>query len=447
MSSARCNPVPATRFALVDCNNFYASCERVFQPRLEGRPLVVLSNNDGCVIARSAEAKALGLPMGAPYFRIEALARRHRVAVFSSNYALYGDLSRRVMQVLGQFAPVQEIYSIDECFLDLAGFSGDLTGYALDLVRTVRRWTGIPVSIGIAPTKTLAKLANRLAKQGQSPHGPVLDWRGLSAPDSVLAGVPVEAVWGIAGRWGSRLRALGIEDAWALRDADPRLLRQHFGVVMERIVRELRGFACLSLETVPPPRRQIHTSRSFGIRLTARKDLAAAVAHFAARAGAKLRAQGLAASALNVFIQTSPFDSARLPYANAATFAFEAPEWDTGVLIRAALRGLDRIYRPGPEYQRAGVMLLDLVPAGHRQGTLFASEPRDLARIARRMEVLDRINRAYGRGTLRYGSEVVSDGWHMRARLKSPAYTTRWEDLPVVRAGLSLSHRDAGMPR
>lgn len=423
-------------FALVDCNNFYASCERVFQPRLEGRPIVVLSNNDGCVIARSNEAKAMGIPMGAPFFKIERLARRGGVVVFSSNYALYGDMSRRVMQVLGRFAPRQEIYSIDECFLDLAGLPWDLTPYALEMARTVKRWTGIPVSVGIGPTKTLAKLANRIAKKGGSPDGPVLDWSRLDDSCAALARVAVEDVWGIAGRWGQRLRALGIEHALALRDADPKALRREFGVVLERIVWELRGVSCLALETVPPPRQQIMVSRSFGTRIVGKDPLRAAVASFAARAGEKLRAQGLAAGALQVFIHTSPFDERRPYYANAHTLAFVAPTQDTGALLRVASRGLDRIYRPGHEYQKAGVMLLDLAEAGRRQGTLFAApEAVDPERMARLMEALDRINRRHGRGALRYASEAVSDEWRMRQRLKSPGYTSRWGELPVVRAG------------
>jgi DNA polymerase V len=421
-------------FALVDCNNFYASCERVFQPKLKGRPLVVLSNNDGCVIARSNEAKALGIPMGAPYFKIQTLARQDGVAVFSSNYALYGDMSRRVMQVLARFVPTQEIYSIDECFLDLAGLPWNLAAYALDIARTVQQWTGIPVSIGIGPTKTLAKIANRLAKQGQSADGPVLDWTRLDDPDTALSKVSIEDVWGIAGRWGQRLRALGIGDAQALREADPKALRREFGVVIERIVWELRGVSCLPFEMVPPPRKQILTSRSFGTRLTAYTDLRAAVVSFATRAGEKLRAQGLAAQALNVFVQTSPFNAARPYYANAATFTFETPAQDTGVLIRAALRGLERIFRSGPAYQKAGVLLLDLVPAGFAQGSLFAATSGDPSRSARLMEALDRINREFGRGTLRYASEAVSDSWRMRARLKSPAYTTCWDELPSVKA-------------
>jgi DNA polymerase V len=422
-------------FALADCNNFYASCERLFAPRFEGKPIIVLSNNDGCCIARSNEAKALGIPMGAPYFKIEKLIRENHVAVFSSNYTLYGDLSRRVMQVLAPFAPRIEVYSIDECFLDLAALPFDLTPYALGIVKTVLQWTGIPISIGIAPTKTLAKLANRMAKKGQSPDGPVLDWSRLPYPEAALAAVPVEDIWGIASRSGARLRQLGLDNALALRDADTRLLRQSFGVVMERIVHELRGTSCLPLEIAPPPRKQIMVSRSFGERVTALDDLRAAVASFAARACEKLRAQTLCAQALTVFIQTSPFDTSRPAYANALTIPLESPSQDSALLIRLALLGLARIFRPGFAYQKAGVMLLDLVPEGLQQGSLFALELADPARSGRLMETLDRINRTFGRQTIRFGSEALSDQWRMRARLKSPAYTTRWDELPRVRAG------------
>jgi DNA polymerase V len=421
-------------FALVDCNNFYASCERVFQPRLEGQPIVVLSNNDGCVIARSNEAKALGIPMGAPYFKFEKMMRENGVRVFSSNYALYGDLSRRVVQVLARYAPAYEVYSIDECFLDFSGLSQDLTGYAQEIARTTRQWTGIPVSIGIASTKTLAKIANRMAKKGLSPTGPVLDWNHIADPGASLAAVPVEDVWGIAGRWGERLRALGIAHAGALREADPKRMRGEFGVVMERIVWELSGLSCLSLETVPPPRKQILTSRSFGEKVTCLDDLRAAVTRFAARAGEKLRAQGLSAQALCVFIHTSPFDPVGPHYSNAVTLAFDSPSQDSGLLIRTAGRGLERIYREGYAYQKAGVMLLDLVPVGMEQISLFTPEAADPIRSSRLMQALDQINRRHGRQSIRFAGEGLSNRWLMRTRLKSPNYTTRWEELPTVGA-------------
>ena len=421
-------------FALVDCNNFYASCERVFQPRLEGRPVVVLSNNDGCIISRSNEAKALGIRMGAAYFKIAAELRRQDVAVFSSNYPLYGDLSRRVMQVLAGCAPAMEVYSIDECFLGLAGMRRDLTAYGLEIARRVRRWTGIPVSIGIAPTKTLAKLANRLAKQGRSPAGPVLEWSRLAAPEEVLAALPVEDIWGIAGRWGAKLRALGISNALALAEADPGRIRKLFGVVLERTCRELQGLSCLPLELAPPPRRQIMVSRSFGERLRTRDDLRAAVTAFAGRAGEKLRVQRLRAGAITVFLHTSPFDAAGPHDANSATRVLDPPGRDYGRLVRCAVQGLEQIFRSGFAYQRAGVLLLDLVPATAVQGVLFPGIAADGGRADRLMDSVDRINRLHGRSTIRYAGEILSDRWHMRQHLKSPAATTRWADLPAVHA-------------
>ena len=421
-------------FALVDCNNFYASCERVFRPALEGRPIVVLSNNDGCVVARSAEAKALGIPMAKPWFKLEADLRGQDVTVFSSNYALYGDFSRRVMQVLAGFCPRLEVYSIDECFLDLSGAPGDLTALGLEIARTVRQWTGIPVSVGIGPTKTLAKVANRLAKKGQGPAGPVLEWTRLPDPRGTLAGLAPEDVWGISARWGERLRRLGLASALALAEADPRLLRKAFGVVMERIGRELAGVSCLPLELVPPPRKQILVSRSFGERLSKLEDLQGAVAAFAARAGEKLRRQRLRTRAVTVFVQTSPFTDAEPFYANGATLVLDRPTRDTGRLVRVADQALTRIYRPGLAYQKAGVLLPDLSPEGVEQGLLFAEPPADDARSDRLMDRLDALNRRPAHRAVRYASELLSDRWHMRQRLKSPAYTTDWRALPVVRA-------------
>jgi len=421
-------------FALVDCNNFYASCERVFRPALEGRPVVVLSNNDGCVISRSNEAKALGIPMAAPWFKIEERLRGCGVAVCSSNYALYGDLSRRVMQVLAGCAPALETYSIDECFLDFTGLPGDLTARGLDIARTVRQWTGIPVSVGIAPTKTLAKLANRLAKKGRSPAGPALEWARLPNPQETLAGIAVEDVWGIAKRWGARLRALGIAQAQALAAADPRLLRREFGVVVERICRELQGVSCLPLELVPPPRKQILVSRSFGERIRSFAELRAAVSVFAARGGRKLRTQRLCAQAISVFLHTSPFDVVGPRYANGAMRPLDPPTRDSGRLIRAAVAGLEGIFRAGLAYQRAGVLLLDLVPADARQGVLFSAVPGDGARADRLMDCLDVLNRVPGRPAVRYAGELLGERWRMRQRRKSPACTTRWSELPVVRA-------------
>ena len=418
-------------FALADCNNFYASCERVFQPRLNGRPVVVLSNNDGCVIARSNEAKALGVQMGAPYFKIEQYAKQEGITVFSSNYALYGDLSQRVMRVLAGFAPRVEVYSIDECFLDFSGMSIDLTEYGQQICLKVKAWTGIPISIGIAPTKTLAKLANRLAKKGFLKQGAVLDWRTLESPDAVLKTVALDDLWGISSRLMKKLQSAGIQHALDLRNADPRIMRKQFGVVMERMVCELRGVSCIPLEEMPAPKKQIMTSRSFGTRLTDYGDLQAAITHFASRAGEKLRHQQLSTQALTVFIETSRFDAVGSQYANAATTEFELPTSDTRQLIHASHRGLTRIYKPGLSYQRAGILLPDLLPAGVAQTTLFDSS-NGSGRSVQLMTALDNINQKLGKNSICYGSEMISDRWHMRQKYKSPSFTTKWQELLTI---------------
>ena len=420
-----------TTFAIADCNNFYASCERVFQPHLNGKPVVVLSNNDGCVIARSNEAKALGVKMGDPYFKVEKFAQQESIAVFSSNYALYGDMSQRVMHSLSRYAPRVEVYSIDESFLDLSGLSQDLTLYCQDICKAVKQWTGIPVSIGIAPTKTLAKLANRLVKKGYSAHGAVLDWQTLTSADEILETIALEDIWGISRRWSEKLQALGIHHALALRNAEPKNLRQHFGVVIERIVLELRGISCILLEEMPPPKKQIMTSRSFGKKLTRIDDLRAAVTHFAARSGEKLRQQKLTAQAITVFIQTSPFDTSNPQYANSATTEFDRPTDNSAQLIAAAQRGLQHIFRAGLSYQRAGILLPDLLPAGVVQASLFDTGESS-GRTEQLMATLDNINRIHGKNAIRYASESISKGWHMRQQFKSPSYTTDWRELLTI---------------
>lgn len=433
MSSVRYRPDPPDKvFAIADCNNFYASCERVFRPELNGKPVVVLSNNDGCVIARSNEAKAIGIKMGAPFFQIERFAKQHSVAVLSSNYALYGDMSRRVMQVLAGFAPRIEVYSIDECFLDLTGLHTDLTDYCLEICAVVKQWTGIPISIGIAPSKTLAKLANRLAKSGRFRQCPVLDWRTVDDSDTVLAETTLTDLWGIAARSQSRLNLLGIADALALKQSDPKRLRGHFGVVMERIVYELRGLSCLDLEDVPAPRKQILTSRSFGEKLTGYDDLRAAVTYFATRSAEKCRQHKLAAHALTVFVETSPFDTRQPFYANSATFEFQLPTHDSAQLQRAAQRGLARIFRPGLSYQRAGVLLPELLPEGVAQLSLFSGGEQS-NRSDELMQTLDAINRRYGRSSIRYAGEILSQRWRMRQQFKSPSYTTNIHELLTIR--------------
>lgn len=416
-------------FALVDCNNFYVSCERLFQPSLEGRPVVVLSNNDGCLVARSQEAKALGLPMGAPYFQVEKTIRANQVAVFSSNYALYGDLSRRVMQVLASAAPAIEVYSIDESFLDLTGVAAP-AALCQHLVQRVRRWIGIPVSVGIAPSKTLAKLANRLAKQGLGECG-VLDWTSRADAPALLARTPVEDLWGISRRWGERLRALGIADAGALIRAPTPWLQAHFGVVMVRMVRELQGHACLSLEVIPAARQQIIVSRSFGQPVRTWPELRAAVTHFASRAGEKLRAQGLLAQALTVFLETERGEPRQRPAPVSHTLGFSPAMADSAALVNAACQGARSRFQANTSYRKAGVLLFDLI-AQNAPG-LF-DDPAAQRQACQRMRAFDAINARFGRGTLRFGGELGGGTWRMKAERRSGVCPTNWQALPRVLA-------------
>ena len=416
-------------FALADCNNFYASCERVFQPALEGRPVVVLSNNDGCVVARSNEAKALGIVVGTPYHLNKAMFEANGVAVFSSNYQLYGDMSARVMATLGALAPDMEVYSIDEAFLRLDGFARrDLAAMGLDIRATVLRWTGIPVSLGIAPTKTLAKIANHVAKKRTATG--VFDMRGAAAREPVLADLPVEGIWGVNKRLGARLRALGIRTALELARAEPRRVRQAFSVVMERTVLELRGVACLDLEDVPP-KQQIMSSRSFGKPLTELEPVAEALASYAARACEKLRRQHSKAGGIHVFLATNRFKKEDPQYTNGASAGFDHPTADTAVIIKRSRALLERLYRKGYRYKKCGIMLLDLVPEGHAQEHLFT--PREPPRGDRLMRALDGINRSMGPGTVFHAAQGFKRDWRMRCGRRSPRYTTKWGELPAVR--------------
>ena len=417
-----------THFALVDGNSFYCNCERVFRPDLAGRPLVVLSNNDGCIVSRSREASALGLPMAAPYHQLRGLLRRHRVAVFSSNYALYGDMSRRMMQVIGEFAVEQEIYSIDECFLRLPD-SIDRRAHGLDIRRSVWRRVGLPCAVGIAPSKTLAKLANRLAKQERAHRG-VFDWSQLdaaSAAQTLRRTAPGE-IWGIGRGLSEQLQRHGIEHALALRDSDPTWLRRRFGVVTERIAHELAGTPSLDFEQIMPDKQQILSSRSFA-RLTDDRDtLCASIAHHATLAAEKLRAQHCVAAIVGVTLRTNPHRTDLPQYRNYGCTALPQPCDDTLALTGAALAALDSIYQPGYAYQKAGVLLLEIRPTHNTQYDLFAPTPDP--RRAALMHTLDNINRRHGRGTLRVGAELLSDEWKMRQEHLSPCYTTRWDQLP-----------------
>ena len=424
-------------FALIDANHFYVACERVFNPRLEHRPVVVLSNNDGCVVARSPEAKAVGIPMGAPWFQCRAVAQQHGVIALSSNYALYADLSARLMTVLADFAPHQEIYSIDECFLDLRSVPAAVrSAHGHAMRQRVQRWLGLPVCVGIGSSKTLAKLANHVAKK-QPDYDGVCDFGALT-PDALtmlLAGLDVGQVWGIGSRLTARLNRRGIHTVQELREADPKTLRRGFGVVMERIIEELRGVSCLALATLPPPKQQIMASRSFGRPVTTVAELQAAVAHHLARATAKLRRQRSQVQTLQVFIGPDRFGASAPAVAHAPTSSLlrlSTPTRDTARLTAAAVPMVAALYRPGIRYRRAGVMLMELTPVARVQGHLL--EPAEDERTAARLAVLDQINARWGQGTLRLAREGFQKPWAMRRTRCSPAYTTRWEELPIVSA-------------
>ena len=414
------------RFALVDCNNFYASCERVFDPRLVGVPVIVLSNNDGCVVARSAEAKALGIKMGVPFFQIDPFCTRHGVRVFSSNYTLYGDMSRRVMRVLADWAPAMEVYSIDEAFLDVSHFEEDQLQHELTSLRArVYLWTGIPVSIGVGRTKTLAKIANDIAKRGTG-----VAVLSAEHETQAMAGLPVSDVWGIGRRLTAALEPLHITTAAQLRDADTRQLRERFSVVVERTVVELRGTSCLSLEDITPARKTLMVSRSFGDKVTCLADLEAAVSTHAARAAEKLRAGRQVAEHIEVFMHTSPFDKTTKPYTARAVTALAHASADTRVIASATLALTRRLFKPGHRYAKAGILMLGLSEAEKATPTLFAGT--DDRRSRALMTTVDRLNADYGRGAVRFASTKMGKAWRMRVDRRSRSYTTRWDELPLA---------------
>lgn len=422
---------------LLDINAFYVSAERSMDPALAGRAVVVLSNNDGNVVARSNEAKALGIGMGQPTHEIRPLINSGRVRALSSNYTLYGDLSARVMTIAAAAVPAIEVYSIDEAFLDLAGIA-DPVALSTALVARVQRWTGLPCCIGIAPTKTLAKLANHAAKQSSRldpGHTGVVDFRDVGARGPVLDALAVDEVWGIGGRLRERLARLGIGTAGELRDANAADLRRRFSVVVERTVRELRGTPCMPLESTPPARRQVVCAKAFGVPVKDIRRLSEALAAYVTTASGKLRRQGLVAAAAQVWLATNPFNPRITQYSRAATLRLTTPTADTADLIAQARRALVRLYRPGIEYHRVGIMLLDLAPASKCTRPLFEAAAGRSARSEGLMRALDRINEQMGRGTLRFAREGFEHEWRTRASRRTPAYTTRLAELPVAKAG------------
>ena len=414
-------------FALVDGNNFYVSCERAFNPGLEGRPVVVLSNNDGCAVARSNEAKALGIGMGQPWYQCRELARAHGIVALSSNYTLYADMSQRMMAILGGFAPRIEVYSIDEAFLDVSALPGDLTAQGQRMRAQVRQWIGIPTCVGIGPTKTLAKLANHIAKMRPAWAGVCdLTAQACGEMDALMDSIAVGEVWGIGARLAGHLQAQGITTVRALRDLDPGLARRRHSVVLERTVLELRGMSCLPLEPTAAPKQNIICSRSFGQPVTTLDELRQAIVTYASRAAEKLRRQQGAAQAIEVFIQSSRFKSPF--YGPCVRIGLANPSDDSRVLVKAALQGLERIYRPGWAYVKAGVELQAIQPrdSGWTADLLAAPDPRS----APLMRALDAINARMGAGTLRLAGAGRDPAWAMNRGRLSPAYTTRLGELP-----------------
>jgi DNA polymerase V len=419
------------RIALVDVNNFYVSCERVFQPRLEGVPVVVLSNNDGCAVSRSAEAKALGVAVGAPWHLMKDLVKKHGIIGLSSNYVLYGDMSRRVMSVLAQFAPDQEIYSIDESFLDLTPQPHvDASGIGAVIRGRIKQWTGLPVCVGVGPTKTLAKLANHVAKKRPEWNG-VCDLGALppDALDALFAEIGVRNVWGIGPRLESKLVAEGIRTVADLRALDPAIARQWFSVVLQRTVSELRGIACLDLEDVAPNKEQIIASRSFGAPVYSADELAEGIRSYMTRAAEKLRRQGSIAGMVGVWLETNRFRPQDPQYRPSVSARLPQATDDTLRLVGFATALMRRIFRAGYRYVKAGVMLLDLRARSIVQGSLFDASPEFDERRTRLMAVLDRASTKWGRGVLAPGSAGMTARWAMKREYMTPAYTTRWAEL------------------
>lgn len=419
-------------FALIDCNNFYASCEKLFRPDLKHSPVIVASNNDGCAVARSAEAKALGIKMGAPLFQIAETIQRYGVHVFSSNYALYADISNRVMTVIESEVPRIEVYSIDEAFADLTGVSNaiPLERFGTELQRKITKWVGIRTCVGIGPTKTLAKLANYGAKKYPKTGG-VVDLTSSARQRKLMAITPVDEVWGVGRRISKRLEFMGIHTALQLADANYKMIRREFSVVLERTARELNGESCLDLEEVSPTKKQIVVSRSFGERIEHLESLSSAIASFVVRGLEKLRNENRAACHLTVFVRTSPFSKHEPQYSNSATHRFSIPSQDTRDFLEVASRLTRQLYRPGYRYAKAGIMLSDFYAPGVFQPSLFDdSKPR--ANSQALMQVLDKVNSSRT-GSLCFASQVKRDDWKMKRDRLSPAYTTRWQDIPLVR--------------
>ncbi|WP_047536685.1 Y-family DNA polymerase [Methylotenera versatilis] len=419
--------------ALIDVNNFYVSCERVFNPKLINIPVVVLSNNDGCAVARSNEVKALGVGMGAPWFKFADLAKQHGIKALSSNYALYADMSNRVMNILREFSPDQEVYSIDESFLELTAFKSlDLINYGQQMRKRVLKWTGLPVCVGIASTKTLSKLANHCAKKRSEFNG-VCNFNAMPVIelDNLLGQIGVGEIWGVGRKLAPKLQALGYNTVLDLKRADANALRQQFSVVMQKTIHELNGIVCIEMEEIAPPKKQIVSSRSFGHAVYDYNSLSESITLYMSRAAEKLRKQQSFAGSVYVFIRTSEFKPNQPYYSNGMTLPMPSPTDDTRQLANVALWGLKQIFKPNFKYAKAGVMLSELVPSAGVQTDLFSQvqvSPKSNALMA----AMDKINRKMGKEAVKLASEGFTRPWKMKQENMSPSYTTKWEDLPEV---------------
>lgn len=418
--------------ALVDCNNFYCSCERVFNPKLENRPVVVLSNNDGCVVARSNEAKALGIKMGEPAFKLGEFRQKHNLAILSSNYTLYGDMSQRVMQCLAEYTPDLEIYSIDEAFLDFSGFTHrDLAAYSREIKQKIQQYTGIPISIGIATTKTLAKVANRIAKKSNKAKG-VLNLVDSPYLDLALQRTEVGDVWGVGSSYTKLLEKHNIYNALELKNADQKWIRKERGIVGLRTVLELNGTSCIPLEEMPSDKKSTAVTRSFGKAVETLEQLQEALSAYAYRAGEKLRQSQLEAASMTVFFRTGSYDKSQ-PYRSwGTTVSFLSSTNDSRELVNNARKVAENLFEPGFKLKKAGVILLGLTPEGEKQLSLFEKSEADKKRSQGLMQVMDTINNRYGRNTIQLASSGIRKKWQMKANYKSPKYTTSWDELPKV---------------
>lgn len=420
-------------YLLADMNEAYASIETIFQPWLRDKACVVLSSNDGCCIARNVHAKALGIAMGQPWHEVAPLYQAGRLHVFSSNFALYGDLSERFMGIVARETPISAPYSVDEVFCDTSGIDAveNLEAFCQRLRQAVDRELGIPIAVGAGHTKTQAKLANWAAKKWLRASNGVLDIREPWRLEKLLRRAPAEEVWGVGPRLARRLAdEMNITRAWELAMADPRLLRRRFNVTVERTARELRGEACFPLEEGPADQQTIAATQSFGRKLHTLEELSGSVASFTARAAAKLRRQHGLVHCLQVFARTSPFATTGTPYAASRVVTFTTPTDDSRELIAGAQKALEALYVAGPAYAKAGVIFNKIVPAAGNTGDLFAGA--GASRSPELMQALDTINAKMGRGTLRVAREQASTGWEMRRQFLTPHYTTRWSDLPKV---------------